>query len=70
MFYSFSPRFFCGLLRLGEVVDIVGHGSEHLLLRDATHAGIVGAHGYVLQVVQFAEFVPIPQHYMEVVTNG
>ena len=43
------------LLSLGKVVDIVGHLRQHLVLGDAAHSSIVGAHGDVLQVVKLAE---------------
>ena len=39
----------------GEVIYIVGHLSEHLLHCDTANGSIIRAHGYVLQVVQFAE---------------
>ena len=52
---SLDGLFASYLLGLGEIVDIVGHLSEHLVLGYATHRGIVGTHGDVLQVVKFAE---------------
>ena len=51
-----SDGFFASYLpSLGEVIEIVGHLRQHLLLGYAAYSGIVGAHGYVLEVVQLAE---------------
>ena len=55
LYESRNRPFTCRLPCLGEVIYIVGHGCKHLLLRYATYSGIVGAHGYILQVVQLAE---------------
>ena len=41
-----------GEFKFGEIIDIVGHPGEHLLLGDTAHSCIVGAHGDVLQVVR------------------
>ena len=51
--------FACCLESLSKVIDIVGHGSEHLLRGYTAHSSIVGAHGYVLQVVKLAEYAEL-----------
>ena len=54
-FKTLHSTFARGLLGLSKIVKIVCHGSDHLLFGDAAYAGIVWSHGYVLQIVEFAE---------------